>query len=279
MKNINGPVNVKNLARYLENRLNLNVFDDPFQLNYLKALIDPTSKTQAVFCDAAAGTGKTSLAIATAYYLLLKDYIDQIIYVRNAVSIRDQGFLPGDIEQKEAPYMQPGLDALSKLDPKNHHLTETLMNNKQLIISSTSFLRGVDWDGRKMLIVDEAQNLNLQELQTVLTRPHDQTKVVVIGSSLQCDNGLRAERFNKNQWLPFQLYAHYFNEFTSVPVAIIKLHYNYRGCFSQYADKINEIIKYYQTSSNDRPDKIDFKLGPTPEDLLNAHNSSDKFLN
>lgn len=231
-------VSLKDISNYLLSKLKINIYEDPYQQKYVKSLLAPTEKTQAVFLDAPAGTGKTSLAISVAYYLLERKQIDQIVYVRNAVSIRDMGFLPGDIAEKEAPYLQSGLDALCKLDPMNKKLTETLISNHQLIITSTAFLRGTDWDGKKFLIIDEAQNLDLTEMQTVLTRPHDETKIVVIGSSLQCDN----RSVDDQKPLAFQLYAEHFTKYTNLKVEALKLKRNYRGKFSQYADMINQTI-------------------------------------
>ena len=263
-------ITVNEVSSFLNKRLNIEIHNDPYQLKYVKSLISPTKSIQAVFCDAAAGTGKTSLAISVAYYLLKRNIINQIIYVRSAVSIRELGFLPGDVAEKEAPYMQPGLDALSKLDPNNKKLIDTLKDNNQLVITTTAFLRGVDWDDKKFLIIDEAQNLNLSELQTVLTRPHDTTKVVVIGSSLQCDEGLKAQRYGKNKMLPFELYALHFSKFTDVPVEIIKLHTNYRGRFSLLADKIQYTIDYLNTPEKNRQDKLVIPTKPTDEDLCEA---------
>lgn len=244
-------VSLRDISSYLLSKLKINIYEDPYQQKYVKSLLAPTEKVQGVFLDAPAGTGKTSLAISVAYYLLERKQIDQIVYVRNAVSIRDMGFLPGDIAEKEAPYLQSGLDALCKLDPMNKKLTETLISNHQLIITSTAFLRGTDWNGKKFLIVDEAQNLDLTELQTVLTRPHDETKVVVIGSSLQCDNRL----IDESSPLAFQLYAEHFTRYTDLKVDSLKLKRNYRGKFSQYADMIDQTIDRLGTNEKN-PKKL-----------------------
>lgn len=258
---------LKKASNFLSDRLKYNIQKDPYQLKYVESLIAKPSDCQAVFVDAEAGTGKTSIAISIAYHLLDAGDIDQIIYIRNAVSIREMGFLPGDIAEKEAPYMQPGLDALSKLDPKNKKLIGTLIENEQLVIASTAFLRGVDWDKRKFVIIDEAQNLNLQEMQTVLTRPHDSTKIVVIGSSLQCDEGYKAKRYGEEKLLPFMLYANHFKYGTPVKIEIIRLLTNYRGRFSLYADKIDSTIEYLSIPKDERPEKYPhIPTGPSEEE-------------
>lgn len=239
------PIDVTDVSNFLKNKLKINIFNDENQKKYVENLICPTTQTQAVFCNSPAGTGKTSIAVATAYFLLDRNYIDQIIYVRNAISIREQGFLPGDIAEKEAPYMQSGLDVLGKIKSKNKSgdsLIESLINKKQLIVSSTSFLRGIDWSGNKMLIIDEAQNLNLNELQTTLTRPHDSVKVVVIGSSRQCDCNLVINNELFRGMIPFEVYIKYFMNQDTIPIQVIKLNKNYRGKFSNYADDIQNFF-------------------------------------
>lgn len=256
-------------AHYLKSRLGINIYDDPYQQIYVKKLIAPTHENQAIFLDAAAGTGKTSLAVAMAYYLLEKGEIEQIVYVRNAVSIREMGFLPGDIEEKEAPFMQPGLDVIQRLEPKKNNAIEHLIDDEKLVVTTTAFLRGVDWDGKKFLIIDEAQNLNLHEMQTVLTRPHDTTKVVVIGSSLQCDEAHKVGRYGIEQYIPFQLFAYHYVHATDLKVEQLTLKHNYRGKFSLMADQIKHSIKYLETDKELRNGKQKVAI-PDDEESLNA---------
>lgn len=244
---------LQTVTNYLDSRLGIKIYGDPYQQKYVKSLLESTKDTQAIFVDAAAGTGKTSLAVSVAYYLLTKGDIDQIVYVKNTSMIRELGFLPGDIAEKEGPYMQPGLDALSRIEKNNPKLIETLISNDQLVVTSTAFLRGVDWNERKFIIVDEAQNMNLQELQMVLTRPHDDSKVVVIGSTLQCDEGRKAEKYGEEGLLPFSLFAYHFSK-TGLNIKILTLKNNYRGKFSLLADKINQTIQHLEVEKSLRGD-------------------------
>lgn len=247
-------ISLSTMSQYLSSKLKINIQQDPYQLEYVDAMIQPTSKVQAVFVDAEAGTGKTSLAISVGYKLLDNGIIDQIIYLRAPVAIAEMGFLPGDLAEKEAPYMQPGLDALSKVDEKNSRLIETLVSTNKLVISTTAFLRGVDWSGKKFVIIDEAQNLDLKEMQTVLTRAHDSVKLVVIGSHLQCDskNNREPKKYGIEGLLPFELYGIHFEKYTPVPARNLKLYNNYRGRFSQYADKIDQTINYLNLAESER---------------------------
>lgn len=244
---------LQTVTNYLDSRLGIKIYGDPYQQKYVKSLLESTKDTQAIFVDAAAGTGKTSLAVSVAYYLLTKGDIDQIVYVKNTSMIRELGFLPGDIAEKEGPYMQPGLDALSRIEKNNPKLIETLISNDQLVVTSTAFLRGVDWNERKFIIVDEAQNMNLQELQMVLTRPHDDSKVVIIGSTLQCDEGRKAEKYGEEGLLPFSLFAYHFSK-TGLNIKILTLKNNYRGKFSLLADKINQTIQHLEVEKSLRGD-------------------------
>lgn len=262
--------NLSQLIHYLNERLHINLHKDPFQLKYVEALLEKPSEVQAVFSDSEAGTGKTTLAVSTAYWMLTKGFIDQIIYLKNSVQIREVGFLPGDMAEKELPYMQPGLDALSRLDKNNAKLTETLIENGSLVIRATGFLRGVDWDGKKFIIIDEAQNLNLHELQTVLTRPHDDSKICVIGSSIQWDEQNKGKTYGEEKMLPFNLYAYHYEHNTPVRIENITLFNNYRGKFSQYADKISATIKQLETPSSQRPKNIEIPIGPTDEQEAEA---------
>ena len=225
------------------------ILADETQYEYVKAILAPPQEVQAVFSDSKAGTGKTSLALAAAYYLLEKGDIDCIGYIRNMVSVRSTGFLPGTIEDKEAAYMKPAMDVINRIGYKSNDqdLFTTLIENGELFCTTTSFLRGVDYDKRMVLIIDEAQNLDLTELQTVLTRPHDTVKIVVIGSSLQNDN-IKVEKYGPEKLSPFELYIEHFKRQNYIPIEMINLTTNYRGKFASYADKVQETVKFVRES-------------------------------
>ena len=78
---------------YFHEKMGFKILADEAQYEYVKAILAPTNEVQAVFCDSKAGTGKSALALASAYYLLEKEEISKIIYVRNTVSVRENGFL------------------------------------------------------------------------------------------------------------------------------------------------------------------------------------------
>lgn len=134
-----------------------------------------------------AGTGKSFLAC----YLGISDVLDprqphkQIIIVRSAVASRDVGFMPGTLEEKTAQYEMPYRDIFTELFSRASTYDD--MKAAGLIkFMPTSFIRGVTWDNA-IIILDETQNMNWQEIHTVMTRVGDNSKVIICGDVKQND--------------------------------------------------------------------------------------------
>ena len=139
-----------------------------------------------------AGTGKTLLALAAG----LHKTIDQGTYKKMLVSRpvfpmgRDIGYLPGDIEQKLNPWMQPvfdSLDFIMGMGNRTSRLTQDLMGQRLLNIEPLAYIRGRSIP-QQYLIVDEAQNLTPHEIKTIVTRAGTGTKVILTGDCYQIDN-------------------------------------------------------------------------------------------
>lgn len=140
-----------------------------------------------------AGTGKTLLAIAAG----LEKAIAQGKYSRLLVSRpiqpmgRDLGFLPGDVNEKLAPWMQPIFDNMDFLFNQNRKQAgtsyEELINQGLLHIEPLTYIRGRSIPGQ-YLIVDEAQNLSPHEVKTIVTRAGEGTKIVLTGDPQQIDS-------------------------------------------------------------------------------------------
>ncbi len=142
-----------------------------------------------------AGTGKTLLAIAAG---LLKT-ADESVYSRLLVSRpvfpmgRDLGFLPGDVEEKLAPWMQPIFDnvelLLTSVDEggKRKRGYRELLDLGLMEIEPLTYIRGRSIP-RQYMIVDEAQNLTPHEIKTIITRAGEGTKIVLTGDPYQIDN-------------------------------------------------------------------------------------------
>jgi PhoH-like ATPase len=140
-----------------------------------------------------AGTGKTLLALASAMQVR-KNY-RQIFLARPVVPLsnKDMGYLPGDIESKLAPYMQPLWDNLKIIQSqfpegdKNYKLIDQMIEEEKLIIEPLSYIRGRSLQ-RVIFIVDEAQNLTPHEIKTIITRAGEGVKVVITGDIYQIDH-------------------------------------------------------------------------------------------
>lgn len=223
----------------------INVHRDMLQLAYAHSLWEPPQKTQAVFCEAKAGTGKTTLAVLCGAYGVLKGDYDRIIYVRNAVPVRDQGFLTGDIKAKSMPYMAPIIDALNLIQP--HCFEEwsvgTYDEQPKLEAITTAFVRGITWDNA-FVIIDEAQNMDLEELQAIYTRCTESSKIATIGSIRQVDN----KRVRRIRGLvPFQIYMKHFEGESRI--AFHELTTCYRGWFADKSDDVLETVKQLEGES------------------------------
>lgn len=153
-----------------------------------------------------AGTGKTLLALASA--LALQEQYSQILLARPiiALSNRDIGFLPGDINAKIGPYMLPLFDNLSvikgslKSTSRDYIKIEELQRQEKLIISPLAYIRGRSLTDTYM-IVDEAQNLTPHEVKTVITRAAEGTKIVFTGDIYQIDHPYLDSRSNGLSYL------------------------------------------------------------------------------
>ena len=151
------------------------------------------SNLQLVSITGKAGTGKTILALASA--LQIRKYYRQIYVARPVVPLsnKDLGFLPGDIESKLAPYMQPLWDNLKVIQDqfpetdKQHTAINQMIKDEKLVIEPLSFIRGRSLQ-RIFFIVDEAQNLTPHEVKTIITRAGEGTKVVFTGDIYQIDH-------------------------------------------------------------------------------------------
>ncbi len=142
-----------------------------------------------------AGTGKTLLAIAAGLQKTAEEGTFQRILVSRPIMPlgRDLGYLPGDIEEKVSPWMQPIYDniefllGLSKGDRKSGRSSRELIDLGILQIEPLTYIRGRSIPNQYM-IVDEAQNLTPHEVKTIVTRAGDNTKMIFTGDPYQIDN-------------------------------------------------------------------------------------------
>lgn len=188
--------------------------------------------------NASAGTGKTTIAVMKGFELLRKGQVDILRYVR-FVDRRTlkMGFLPGDEEEKQKKLMLPFYEAAAECGLSPDHVEE--MRAQEILELSTD----IHWRGRNMkrtfLIIDEAQNGDIEDMRMMLTRLHDSGKGVVVGHSEQCDNKLK--RYGREKLTPFEVYIrHMVKERFAHEYKLVK---DYRGEYSRWADRIYETIK------------------------------------
>ncbi|MGD8778784.1 MAG: PhoH family protein [Ignavibacteria bacterium] len=140
-----------------------------------------------------AGTGKTLLALASA--LQSRKFYRQIYIARPVVPLsnKDLGFLPGDVDSKLAPYMQPLWDNLKVIQDQfketdsKYIVINNMVKDDKLVIEPLSYIRGRSLQ-RIFFIVDEAQNLTPHEVKTIITRAGEGAKIVLTGDVYQIDH-------------------------------------------------------------------------------------------
>lgn len=154
------------------------------QKKFLEISMDKS--TRLMFVSGPAGSSKTYLAVYTALKLINEKRVSDLIYIRSAVESADSkiGFLPGEIGEKLAPYIQPLLDKLMELLPKNE--IDLLQKEERISSVPVSFLRGLNWNA-KVIIADEIQNMTQKELLTLITRTGEFSKMILLGDPDQSD--------------------------------------------------------------------------------------------
>lgn len=186
---------------------------------------DPLTNNQKLFFDAykrgdyfialhgVAGTGKTFIAM----YKSLEEVLDKsnpfkkIIVVRSAVQSREIGHLPGDVAEKMEIYQQPYRQICETLFARKD-AWDRLEEQGYVQFISTSFIRGMSFDDA-IIIVDEMQNMNFEEIDTVMTRVGYRSKIIWCGDYRQTD--LRKSN-DKSGILKFFDIAHHMKAFTRI---------------------------------------------------------------
>jgi len=198
--------------------LDVNPITDNQQLFF-----DEWSKGKNLFAFGAAGTGKTFIAL----YLALKEVMneespyDKVYIVRSLVSTREIGFLPGTHEDKSELYQIPYKNMVRSMfhmpdQASFDMLYDNLKGQETISFWSTSFLRGTTLDDA-IVIVDECQNLNFHELDSIITRVGQDSKIVFCGDVNQSDLQRTNER---NGILDFQRILEGMDEFSEIEFGI-----------------------------------------------------------
>ena len=185
-----------------------------------------------VFCNAVAGSGKTTIAMDAANVLVQdsKTNYDGILYIVSPYGEGKQGYLPGSITEKSEVYFEPAYQAMieANMNPNTDVCTESMASKKRgdgfVKLLTHTYMRGPNV-ANKVVIIDEAQNFTARDLKKVLTRMHDTCKVIVIGHAGQIDIAGRSG---------FVGYIEHFKG--QEKCAVCELKNNYRGWISNWAD-------------------------------------------
>lgn len=152
-------------------------------------LVRAAGSNELVFAIGPAGTGKTYLAIAMAVAALQRREVDRLVLVRPAVEAGEElGFLPGDLKEKIAPYLQPMMDALAELLPRPRF--KDALENGVIEMAPLAYMRGRTLK-RCFAILDEAQNATIPQMKMFLTRLGTHSRAIVTGDPTQVDLPVR----------------------------------------------------------------------------------------
>ena len=207
---------------------------DEEQLVFANAVWNPD--IDIIFCNAKAGTGKTTIATGVANLLIQYGVFDNLVYIMSPYGERKQGWLPGTITEKSSVYFEAFYQALltCNVNPHTAINDESMVNQKNgtgyITCITDTFLRGTNLDNA-VVIIDEAQNYTVSQLKKTLTRIGTKAKVIVIGHELQCDLEHPSESG----------FVKYIKHFSSQERAFVcSLTTNHRGWISRHADEMKE---------------------------------------
>jgi|TARA_R100000005_G_scaffold95827_1_gene79020 phosphate starvation-inducible PhoH-like protein len=186
-------------------------------------VFDAWQKEKNLFLYGCAGTGKSFLSI----YLALKEVLDEksqydkLYIVRSLVPTREIGFLPGDHEDKSNLYQIPYKNMVRYMfempdDASFEMLYANLKAQETISFWSTSFIRGTTIDNA-IVFIDESQNLNFHELDSIITRLGVNTKVIFAGDAAQTD---LTKTYEKNGILDFMKIIDDMDEFSSIEFGV-----------------------------------------------------------
>lgn len=250
---------VANVPKTLRGHIFYGLNLDEDQIRFGDMILDENIK--AVFCNAKSGSGKTTIAVATAVMLVEYGLYDMIVYCMHSVGDA-QGFLPGTISEKSEVWFEGLYQALvtANQNPQQVILDASLsgMNNLKtgtgfVKAVTDTYLRGstVGGDRRTIFIVDEAQNFDIHSLRKTLTRATDDSKVIVIGHDGQID----LPNHGASGFIPCM---EHFRAKDDPRFGFCELTVNHRGLVSRTADENWDLLTDYRRG---------FYPGNGPEDI------------
>lgn len=151
------------------------------QKNYIRSIIE----NEVTFCTGPSGTGKSFIVAGVASEHILKDKIETIVVTRPLVCTgKDIGSLPGELNEKIKPYLQPMEENLKYFLGRDHF--GLYYNTRRIRFEPLETMRGFTFHNAYM-ILDEAQNCTLEQIKMFITRMGENSKVIINGDTKQTD--------------------------------------------------------------------------------------------
>ena len=169
----------------INNALDIKQFEwTPKQQQFIELALH--KETKILFVNGHAGTAKTLLSVFVGLNMLNAKKISDIVYIRSLVesASKGMGYLPGEADDKFAPFMMPLEDKMLEL--LNQSEINKLKQDKRIQAIPINFLRGASFNA-KFLLADESQNFDFKELTTLITRLGQFSKMIVCGDTRQSD--------------------------------------------------------------------------------------------
>lgn len=161
---------------------------------------DQWDRGRNLILSGAAGSGKTFIALYLALQELIKNRKKRLVILRSVVPTRDIGFLPGTQEEKEAAYLTPYIGVISEIFKNNPTLFTSFLKNGTIEFLTTSYIRGITLKDA-IVVVDEFQNCNFHELDSIITRIGKGSRVIFSGDYYQSDFTNRKEKEGIGEFL------------------------------------------------------------------------------
>lgn len=190
-----------------------------------------SDENNVIIVDATAGSGKTLLAVACANILCKTEKYKSAVYIFPTVEEASLGYRPGDTKMKEADYLEPLYDALIKIRELPTQAISSDISEKNgtawIEARSATFMRGINLEN-KVVIIDECQNMSVPIIKRIISRCHDNCKVICLGCQAQTDIPLNKSGFK-------QLIAH-MDKFDGCVECELPI--SYRGKLAMHIDKL-----------------------------------------
>lgn len=153
-----------------------------------------------IVVDATAGSGKTLIAVACANILCKTGKYKSAVYIFPTVEEASLGYRPGNTTEKEADYLEPLYDALIKIRELPQQAISSDISEKNgtawITARSATFMRGINLEN-KVVIIDECQNMSVPIIKRIVSRCHDNCKVIILGCQAQTDVPLSKSGFKQ----------------------------------------------------------------------------------